>query len=93
MRPPGFLGVKVAFLVPVTGLGLHFSFSGGERKIEVATSVCTGGSQCPPDTGIPMGSSPFPSTKKEDTHKGCLLFGAGDRTRFAFFFLRGEKEK
>ena len=33
---------------------MHFRIA----KIEVATSVCTGGRNCPPDSSIVMGSNP-----------------------------------
>ena len=40
----------------VAGLDLHFAFG----EITVATSLRTGGSKCPPDTCIQMGSSLAP---------------------------------
>ena len=46
------------FLVRMTGLDLHFLPQG--QKIKVATSVCTDGRNCPPDSFSVMGSSPTP---------------------------------
>ena len=42
------------FLVRMTGFDMHFRVA----KIKVATSVCTGGRNCPPDNSIVMGSNP-----------------------------------
>ena len=40
-------------------------------QIEVATSVCTGGRNCPPDSSTAMGSRPAPcEKKKEKSHPG-----------------------
>ena len=44
----------------MTGFDMHFRFA----KINVATSVCTGGRNCPPDSSTDMGSSPVPQKKK-----------------------------
>ena len=46
-----------------TGVDMHFAVG----KIVVATSVCTGGSNSPPDCCIPMGSTPFPLLKQKNT--------------------------
>ena len=43
----------------VTGLDLHVCPCGGGANIKVATSVCTGGRNCPPDSSTAMGSSPL----------------------------------
>ena len=46
---------------------MHFRVA----KIEVATSVCTGGRNCPPDSSTAMGSRPAPCEKrKEKSHPG-----------------------
>ena len=43
------------FMIRRKGLDLHFRFA----KIMVATSVCTGGRNCPLDSSTAIGSSPF----------------------------------
>ena len=56
-------------LVRATGLDMHFRLA----KIKVATSVCTGGRNCPPDSSAAMGSNP--ACRKdliEDYHRGNL---------------------
>ena len=50
----------------VTGIDLHFCLG---AKIKVATSVCTGGSRCPPDICIWMGSIPLPIKNKKEKAK------------------------
>ena len=43
-------------------------------KIKVATSVCTGGRNCPPDSFIQMGSNPvFPQKEEQGNHEGGFL--------------------
>ena len=54
-------------MVPVTGIDLHFCLG---AKIKVATSVCTGGSRCPLDICIWMGSIPFFLHTKKSTPVG-----------------------
>ena len=50
---------------------MHFRFA----KIDVATSVCTGGRNCPPDSSTAMGSSPLlPKKKKEQPPYGDCSF-------------------
>ena len=68
---------RVNYLVPVTGIDLHFCLG---AKIKVATSVCTGGSRCPPDICIWMGSIPLSPYQKKHPRRGAF-FGAGDRDR------------
>ncbi len=46
-------------------------------KIKVATSVCTGGSKCPPDTCTAMGSNPTPLNHKKDTPFGVSFLWWG----------------
>ena len=48
-------------------------------KIKVATSVCTGGRDCPPDSPTAMGSSPsnFLIKKKREAKASLFFFGAG----------------
>ena len=63
------------------GYGNRFAFS-PLAKIMVATSVCTGGWNCPPDSSTAIGS--IPVTEKRRTPRwGVLFFGAGygNRTR------------
>ena len=51
-------------------------------KIKVATSVCTGGRNCPPDSSTAMGSIPFICKLKYRIPQwGILYFGAADRNR------------
>ena len=61
-----------ADMVEPRGIDLHFAFG----KIIVSTSVCTGGRNCPPDSSIPIGSSPlYYSPPKKKTHPaGCVSF-------------------
>ena len=48
----------------------------------VATSASTGGSKCPPDTCIQMGSIPFIYTELSRIPGwGCGIIGAADRNR------------
>ena len=48
------------------------------QKIEVATSVCTGGRNCPPDSSSAMGSSPFNShIRKERSQLGPFFSWCG----------------
>ena len=50
-------------------------------KIKVATSVCTGGRNCPPDSSAAMGSRPAPCEKRKKDHPFGWSF---------FFWLRGK---
>ena len=58
---------------------MHFRIA----KIEVATSDCTGGRNCPPDSSTAMGSNPADKTNLAKVyHKGSLwLNGPDDRIR------------
>ena len=49
-------------------------------KIKVATSVCTGGSNSPPDCCIPIGSIPY-APKRRATLRVALLFGGDEGNR------------
>ena len=52
------------------------------EKIEVATSVCTGGRNCPPDSFAAMGSNPACKTEKSRYRLcGIWTFGPDDRIR------------
>ncbi len=53
------------------------------KKIKVATSVCTGDRNCPPDSSTAMGSNPvYIKDLAEGHHKGVLqLNGPDDRIR------------
>ena len=55
----------VVFLVAEAELDMHFRFA----KIKVATSVYTGGRNCPPDSSTAMGSRPVPCEKKKEKEK------------------------
>ena len=65
----------VVFLVAEAELDMHFRFA----KIKVATSVYTGGRNCPPDSSTAMGSRPVPCEKKKAVPIG---------TTFSFIWLR-----
>ena len=58
---------------------MHFRFA----KIVVATSVCTGGRNCPPDSSTAMGSNPayYTNTNKTDHRGRFCLYGPDDRIR------------
>ena len=51
--------------------GTRFAFSALRQKIKVATSVCTGGRNCPPDSSSAMGSRPSPTKNK--SHSECII--------------------
>ena len=67
---------------PATVIDLHFCCA----KIIVATSVCTGGSGCPPDIRIWMGSIPLLKTNNR-----VPLWGTGNRNRFAFLLRKNNR--
>ena len=56
-------------LVRMTDFDMHFRFA----KIKVATSVCTGGRNSPPDCFIKMGSNPA-IEKAQNPQKRILDF-------------------
>jgi len=68
-------------MVGLAGLDLHFAFG----KIIVATSVCTGSSNSPPDCCIWMGSSPAPCKREK---KKAIPIGMP----FSFLARRTEKD-
>jgi len=68
-------------LVAGGGLDLHLRFA----QIEAATSVCTGGWNCPPDSSSAMGSNPHTSHLEK---KKAIPFGM----TFSFLARRTEKD-
>ena len=87
----------VGYLVPVTGLDLHFrplhctnNIDGCPQAFRPLSSIyglSPGLKKCPPDTFLPCltarppSSSPPPKSKKTAIQRMTVFFGAGDRTR------------
>jgi hypothetical protein len=66
------------------GFDMHFCPT--EAKMQVATSVCTGGSDCPPDSRTAIGSNPYPYKIKNPTTKVVGFLMAEDEG-FEFGFV------